>query len=164
MLDMKGGSTSDLWTSINHHNREISKNVLAQFLELGNTESGSRALSEDQSDLFLLGLTAVANYICDIFNRYVIPELVDLNYDTDQYPHLKFNKLGNIDFARVSTALSTLSQGGLIKTDDRLETHVRDLFDLPSREEVVEKTQEEVPEAKPQEEPQKHSHNHDDQW
>lgn len=166
MLDMKGASTSDLRTSINHHNREISKNVLAQFLELGNTESWSRALSEDQSDLFLLGLTAVANYISDIFNRYVIPELVDLNFDVQEYPHLKFNKLGNIDFARVSTAISTLAQGGIIKADDRLETHIRDLFDLPSREEEVTQTQptEEAPkEADPAPE-QKHSHEHEQRW
>jgi hypothetical protein len=120
-------------------------------------------LSEDQSDLFLLGLTAVANYISDIFNRYVIPELVDLNFDVQEYPHLKFNKLGNIDFARVSTAISTLAQGGIIKADDRLETHIRDLFDLPSREEEVTQTQptEEAPkEADPAPE-QKHSHEHE---
>lgn len=32
--DLKAGTSSDLFPSIQHHNREIAKNVLAQFLEL----------------------------------------------------------------------------------------------------------------------------------
>lgn len=39
MLDMGSSGTSDLFESIKHHNREIAKNILAQFLELGDTSS-----------------------------------------------------------------------------------------------------------------------------
>lgn len=175
-LSMNAWSTSDLWTSINHHNREISKNILAQFLELWNTESWSRALSEDQSDLFLLCLTSVANHICDIFNRYVIPELVDYNFNVDAYPHLKFNKLWNVDFTKLSSSLSTLSSWWLLTPDDNLEVWIRDVLDLPSK--VVEEwvAEEDIVEKKPVieiaeemkkevEEPVKaHDHSHDDVW
>ena len=44
--DLKAGDVSDLWKSIEHHNREILKVGLAQFLELGgSSKSGSRAVS-----------------------------------------------------------------------------------------------------------------------
>lgn len=131
--NMNAWSTSDLRTSINHHNREIAKNILAQFVELWNTESWSRALSEDQSDFFLLWLTAIANNICDIFNRFLIPELVDYNFNVTEYPHLKFNKLWSVDYQTLSGALSTLTSAWMITVDEKLETHIRDVFDLPSK-------------------------------
>ena len=55
--DLKAGTQSKMEESIAHHNREISKNILAQFLELWATGGGSYALSEDQSDLFLISLS-----------------------------------------------------------------------------------------------------------
>ena len=51
--DMMAKTLRDPKESIMHHNREIVKGVLATFLELGASDSGSRALSEDQSGLFL---------------------------------------------------------------------------------------------------------------
>lgn len=144
-MSMNASSTSDLRTSINHHNREISKNILAQFLELWNTESWSRALSEDQSDLFLLWLTAIANHICDIFNRFVIPELVDYNFNVSEYPHLKFNKLWSVDYTKLSGALTSLASWWLLTPDENLEVRVRDIMDLPSK--VIEEwTEEEIDE------------------
>jgi len=86
---MGAKSTRDPATSIAHHNREIAKSVLAQFLELGATEVGSRALSEDHSRLFMLSLEAVANTIKDGFNKYAIPQLVDLNFSVKEYPTLE---------------------------------------------------------------------------
>lgn len=176
-LSMNAWSTSDLRTSINHHNREISKNILAQFLELWNTESWSRSLSEDQSDLFLLCLTSVANHICDIFNRYVIAELVDYNFSVASYPHLKFNKLWNVDFTKLSWALSTLSTWWLLTPDENLEVRLRDVLDLPSKvieEGVAEQQDEEKVQKKPTVEVEEeeviqkpvkaHDHSHDGVW
>lgn len=79
--NMNAGSTSDVEKSIAHHNREISKNILAQFLELGTSGGGSYALSEDQSSLFLLSLSSIASQICEQINRELIPELVDMNFN-----------------------------------------------------------------------------------
>ena len=50
--DMKSSTTRDASKSIAYHNREIMISVLAQFLDLGSSASGSRALSEDQSNIF----------------------------------------------------------------------------------------------------------------
>lgn len=145
--DLQAGNTSDMWKSIDHHNREIVKNVLAQFLELGNTESGSRALSEDQSDFFLLSEEALANLIEEVHNRFLVRELVDLNFTTDAYPKLRHRKLGSVDYATLSSTLSTLGSAGMLTADEDLETWVRQAIDLPPKMPVDETEQEIDPET-----------------
>lgn len=132
--DMKSGQSTNLFESIKHHNREIAKNILAQFLELGDTESGSKALSEDQSDLFLLSLGAIGKQICDIFNRFLIPELCDLNYDNiPEYPKMTFEKLGSIDYEKFANVLSSLTSAELLTKDEDLEDYLRTTLNLPAR-------------------------------
>ncbi|MFA9262981.1 MAG: hypothetical protein ACEQSB_06585, partial [Undibacterium sp.] len=108
---MGASSVLDTEKSIIHHNTQIVQNILAGFLDLGKTGGGgSYALSEDQSSLFLLSLTALANQICDVFNRHVIPELVDLNFDVaegQRYPKLTFQKLGEVKYEELASSLST---------------------------------------------------------
>lgn len=131
--DMKANSWSDLFESIKHHNREIAKNILAQFLELGDTASWSRSLSEDQSDLFLLSLTAVAQQIEDVVNRFLIPELVDLNFDVEDYPKIQFAKLGDTDYQKFATMLATLTGASLLTPDENIEDFIREEVGLPAR-------------------------------
>lgn len=108
-------------------------------MELGDTNSGSKALSEDQSDLFLLSLGAVAKQIADTMNRFIIPELVNYNFDNVvNYPKLKFEKLGSVDYQKIATILSTLAGSEIIHPDEDLEDYVREMLDLPSRMEGVE--------------------------
>lgn len=131
---MKSSQSTNLFESIKHHNREIAKNILAQFLELGDTESGSKALSEDQSDLFLLSLVAVANQIKDTINRFLIPELVDYNFDgVKEYPKITFEKLGVVDYEKISNILSTLAGSELLTKDEDLEDFLRTTLNLPAR-------------------------------
>lgn len=134
--ELKATDTSDIWKSIEHHNQQIAKNVLAMFMEIVGGEQGSRALSEDQSDFFLLALEAVAKQIDDVHSRFLIPELVDLNFDVPSatyYPRLAHRKLGSVDYSTISTVLSTLVSAGLITVDDPLEEWTRKLLDLPER-------------------------------
>lgn len=134
-VDTHAGNGTNLFESIKHHNREIAKSVLAQFLDLGQ-ESGSRSLSEDQSDLFLLALGAVAQNIADTFNRYIIPELVAYNFaNVETMPKLEFDKLGDRDTEKFANTLATLMGAGVLKTDDGIEDQVREIMGLPPRDE-----------------------------
>ena len=109
--DLKAGDVSDLWKSIEHHNREILKVGLAQFLELGgSSKSGSRAVSTDQSGLFLQAIDAVAKMIDDVHNRFLISELVDLNFDPPyRYPRLQHRRLEKLDSNALASIMQTLS-------------------------------------------------------
>jgi len=130
--DMHVASQSNLWESIDHHNREISKNVLAQFLELGATKNGSRAVSADHSELFLLGLQAVAQQIAETINQFVIKELVDLNFDNvESYPELKFKRIQKIDIEKISNAINLLTTAGNLRPDKQSEDQIREMLDLP---------------------------------
>lgn len=132
--NLNAGTGTDLWESIKHHNREIAKNVLAQFLELGDTQSGSKALGSDQSDLFIASLTATANQVCEIMNQYVIKELVDLNYNgIERYPKLTVQRISKQDLSKLSETIATLVSGGVIKTDESIEDYMREMLGLPAR-------------------------------
>lgn len=133
--DLQATNTSDIWKSIEHHSLMIAKNVLAMFMEIVGGDNGSRALSEDQSDFFLLSQEAVAKQIDDVHNRFLIPELVDLNFDvpaTSYYPRLTHKKLGSVDYNTISNVLSTMITSGLITVQKEDEEWARKLVDLPA--------------------------------
>lgn len=144
-MDMKGNSVRNPEKEITHHNREIAKSVLAQFLELGAGQSGSRALSQDQTDLFLQSLEAVANSITDVFNTYAIPQLVDFNFDNvKKYPKLAYNGISRIDVEKLSTAYQRLSQTGAMSPTENDEQFFRELMGLPEQDDEEKKEKKKV--------------------
>lgn len=134
-MDMGGDKTRDPQNSITHHNREITKSVLAQFLELGAASgSGSRAVSEDHSDLFLNALMAIAKTITSEINKNLVKELVDLNFDgIKDYPEIEVAGLTKTDVKNLSDAYSALSTAGAIHPTEDDEQYVRALMKLPPR-------------------------------
>lgn len=136
MMDMKGGTSRNPQFTIEHHDRQIMKAVLAQFMELGRSSSGSFALSTDHSRLFLLSLEAIANSIAESFNKFAIRRLVDLNFDVEAYPKLTYSKIGDTDVNGLSTAIQRLMQVGALTADDMLESHLRRETGLPQMDEA----------------------------
>ena len=134
--DMKATTTRDPHRSIAYHNREIILSVLAQFLDLGSNGGGSRALSEDHTNLFLQSLEAIANSIKDVINKYAIKELVDLNFDNvDIYPEINYNGISRVDVEKLSTAYQRLTQSGGLKATKTDDQYLRGLLGLPERTE-----------------------------
>jgi phage gp29-like protein len=120
--------------AIQHHDTMIVKAVLAQFLNLGTGDVGSWALSRDHSQLFLMGLNAVAQWFADHINRYAIPQLCRLNFGEDftDFPELTFADLRLVLQREVlAEAISKLVQTGILTPDRSLQEWVRDVFDLP---------------------------------
>ena len=133
-LDMFARTTRDLSPSISHHNREITKSVLAQFLELGSDSAGSFALSKDQTSLFLQSLETVADSICDIFIRYAIKQLVDFNFQgVKEYPRLCYAGLTRVDVKNIADTYKTLIDAKGINNDAADEQYLRNLLGLPER-------------------------------
>ncbi len=132
--DMKANTTRDPHKSIAYHNREIVLSVLAQFLDLGSNGSGSRALSEDHTNLFLQSLEAIANNIKNVINKYAIKELVDLNFDNvEVYPELDYAGISRTDAEKLSTAYQRFAQSGGIRPIESDDQHIRGLLGLPER-------------------------------
>lgn len=60
-------------------NEEMARAWLLTFMQLGQTQSGSRALAEPLIDYVQLGQMVIANWFCDTFNEHVIEDDVELN-------------------------------------------------------------------------------------
>jgi phage gp29-like protein len=139
--DMMSDKTRDPQNSLAHHNREIMKSILAQFLELGASSSagtsGSRALSEDHSDLFLQSLEAIARSFASTVNKQSIKELVDLNFDNvEKYPTLDFEGITETDVKAISDAYKTLVDTGAITPQEADEPYFRENLGLPEYDEA----------------------------
>lgn len=126
--DGKGGS--DVEGFLRLLNEQMAVSVLAQFLNLGTTETGSRALGQSFIDFFLMAEQEAADYIAEIMTQFVIRPLVDYNWDVDEYPKLTAGRIREIDYE----TLAKLKTAGLITSDIETENTVREVLGLPERE------------------------------
>ena len=131
---------------IDGENVEIVNAALANFLELGQSGSGSYALGSDLSDFFLGGLEYVADQITEVINTVLIPKLVKLNF-ADGIVRCKLKHSGIRDKAgkELADVVKVLVDSGVVMSDDRLEESLRKRFGLPEKEESTER---ETPEQK----------------
>jgi hypothetical protein len=77
------GRVRDPQASIQHHSEMIMRAVLANFLTLGTTQSGSRALGGSMRDFFYLSLEALSRKIDETISNTSIERLVDYNYGVE---------------------------------------------------------------------------------
>lgn len=135
MMDMKANTTKEIIPSIQYHDRQIVRSVLAQFLELGASGSsgGSRALSEDHSRLFILSLEAFAKQFQAVVQEQLIKQLCDLNFTDlpNGYPKLKFSKISDDNVLNLAESLTALAGAGLITANRETEDYIRDVLNLP---------------------------------
>jgi hypothetical protein len=124
------GQPVDCLKSIQHHDMRIKSNVLGAFLD---AESGT---SDPNIDIFLKSTRYIADVICDIINKHVIPQLVDINFKLGAsrgYPSLRARRIGEWDDLRtLSFAVRNLVGSDVIRADDVLEAHIRREMDLPA--------------------------------
>ncbi len=125
------GRLRDPKTSIQHYSNQILKSMMAGFLDLGNTQTGSRSLAGDLIGLFKVGLNEQARNIANTMNNSVIRRLVDYNYGDSRrrvpYPKLVVSNIVAVDFLDVADKIKNLAQwqSDIIQPDDELENLVR---------------------------------------
>lgn len=126
------GSLRDPKDSIAHHNIAISKTGLAQFIDLGQSESGNRALGQTMGDFFYLSLQATADVIGRVMTLTTIRRLVDYNFGVQtRGPQLVAQKILALKFQETYAALKDLAGAGLVQADDELEAYLRKQMGLP---------------------------------
>lgn len=132
--DMKGNSTKDVVPTIEYQDRQILLSVLSQFLLLGSNDgSGSRAVSQDHSRLFVKSLDAVAKQWECAFQKDVVEQWVDLNYSNlpNGYPKLKHATISDEDVQETANAVATLMTAGALHPDRDSENRLRRMLNLP---------------------------------
>src|SRR5690606_24952374 len=117
--------------SIKHHDDKIKSNILADYT--GSTDAASKI----GHDLFLKSTRFIADIVCDDFNLYAIPQLVDYNFSRlpNGYPKLRARRIGETEDQRTLTfAIRNMVGAGVIEPDDELEAFVRKELDLPAKD------------------------------
>jgi hypothetical protein len=131
------GNLVDVLGTAGHHNTMILMNVMAQFLTLGVEGSGGgRATSGAQTDIFTKSVKYIANYICEQFNMYCIPELIVWNFKTTNFPKLKVRSIGDTrDLQMFASAISNLLAQDALTGDEATENWLREVYDMPIKAE-----------------------------
>lgn len=140
---------TDTLPSIKYYDEKISMAMLAMFINLGTTETGSRALGGEFTDVFRNSVQAYANYICETLTRFAIKEYVDYNWNVEEYPTLKVRRILRID----PEVIASLTKAGVITSDLDVENAVREDLNLPEKLEEEEPEEEEETEEPDPDEP-----------
>lgn len=130
------GGTVDVLAYIKFLNQEMASAALMPHMDLGNSESGSRATATAFLDSWVLSLGATAEEIADVATRQVAARIVAWNWGDDEaVPRVVVAGVGT---QRDVTAesLNTLLQSGALSADPGLEAWIRREYRLPERENV----------------------------
>lgn len=123
-----------LTKSIDFENTEIVSAFMANFLLLGSTQSGSRAVSMDQSEFFLGGIQYIADEAISPINHKLIPQLIKMKFGPQEaYPRMKVTGISDKAGVELSNALKNLCESQVIQPDDELEAHTRKRYQLPKK-------------------------------
>lgn len=101
---------------INLHYSQLSKSILAQFIDLGSNVSstGSRSLGESQIEFFKQGLQTIAKTLIEDPWNEIIADLIKINFNTNVYPTLKVNPISDKKANVLYQMLVELTKGGSI--------------------------------------------------
>ncbi|MFZ2172842.1 MAG: hypothetical protein WAW17_02185 [Rhodococcus sp. (in: high G+C Gram-positive bacteria)] len=126
------GNLPDGLPTINYHDDQIAKAVLAHFLNLGK-QTGSWALGTTFADFFIFSLQTLGDQVCETFNQHVVEDLVDINWGEDEpAPLVVFDEIGS-QYAAVADALKLLVDAGLLDPDEAVKAAVRQAYSLPAK-------------------------------
>jgi len=107
------GRIREILPSLQYHKQQIATSCLAMFMELGQTQSGSRALGESQTDFFLLATQNTADYIAHQIRNSTIRRLVMWNFGPDApVPHLVPANVQARSIDTMAAIINQLAQAG----------------------------------------------------
>lgn len=118
---------------INRYDRRIAQTMLADFILLGQEgRTGSFALAESKTQLFAVAIGAWLDSIAEIFNRFAIPRLLELNaFAFTEVPKLVHGDIESIDIDKLGDFVVKLATAGVFLGDEATVRHLRLQAGLP---------------------------------
>lgn len=118
---------------IERYDKRIAMTVMADFILLGQSGTGSFALSNDKTDLFTTAIKTWVDSIESVFNRKAVTKLFKINgFSLERLPKIKAGKIRKVHVKDLADYINTLAGAGApIFPDEDLENHLRRLADLP---------------------------------
>ncbi len=117
---------------VRRFNGGIASSMLADFILLGQGQTGSFALSSDKTELFQYALTYWLDEIAEVVNRKAISDLLALNAMEGKC-NMAHGQVEKPDLKALGDFLQKVTTVGLIMPDEEVETHLRDISGLPQR-------------------------------
>jgi len=155
LLMMTGNDGTAVLKSIQYHDEQMSKSLLAQFLDLGTSQSGNRALGESFINLFLMSLNGITKQIEETFSQYAIKQLVDINFGPQkEYPRLEAGQITLNKIMDFAESLEKLTSAKWLKPMAKDQNQIRNelgLTPLDDEElEKIEQQRQQIPPTPPQ--------------
>lgn len=133
----KIGSGTDVINSIKYHDESMARLFLHMFIQLGQTETGSRALGLSFIEYAFIAQKAVASWFVDVTNEHVIEDWVDWNYGEDEQAPILTYIVEEEDEHLAVKELTALIAAGAIQVDEELEDSLREHYKLPPRDQSI---------------------------
>lgn len=135
-LASTGGSRQlDTNLILQRKSTEMAMSVLADFMIIGNSESGasSFALSQDKTNLFAMAVDAYLKSIAEVLMRHAIPRLLRMNgIDTALAPVLTFEAVRAPTLEELGEFVQRLSRAGApFFPDERLQNYLYERAGMP---------------------------------
>jgi len=130
-FELVSGAMAEVQAAIDHHDRQLVKMVLADFLNVGSTSTGSFAMVEKKINFFEQSLEHEAREVVEEYNKH-IEELVKINFgESAKIPFLEVNKIKNENLKEMAETLKTLADSGFLDSGENDVRWTRDFFGLP---------------------------------
>lgn len=124
------GTLPDTLASIRYQDESMARTFLAMFMQLGQTETGSRALGSEFVNFFIDALAGFANWYAGVTNQYVIEDIVDWNWgENEQAPLLVWEERDEEPLG--VSELAALVKSGALLIDAELQSWIRKWLKMP---------------------------------
>lgn len=146
LLASQGGRAFSTDTIIARYDQRIAMTMLADFILLGHEQVGSFALSDSKTAVFATALGGFLESIADVFNRHIIPRLLQVNgWEPEILPEMHFEDIETPDLTALGGYIGALAAAGVpIMPDDDLEAYLRAAAKLPEKSDETREMQEQL--------------------
>lgn len=139
LITSNGTRNIDINPIIERYQHDIARSVMAEFMMLGTSSTGSYALSKSKTDLFLRSMESYINSIYDVLNKQLVEPLWHINgFDLKTMPKLKAGDVAPHDLKELGAFLRNLN-GANIDLSNQPEI-INDLLnqaELPELDEAL---------------------------
>lgn len=136
LLEATRAGHADYFQALAYHDNAIARALLVVAL-LGTGGDEIKRGSDSQSRLHLRVLFKMADEIArdliHTFTEQVIKQLVDLNFNTDKYPRLRFQDYGEFEGIEVADTIRLLHAAGILDMNQDDVNYSRSILGLPPR-------------------------------
>lgn len=128
------GAGTDIIGSVKYLDSQIAQVLIAEWMHLGASESGSRAVSGDKIQFMFSVLQGVANLIEDVINGQLVEPLMWRRYGPAKLrprPVFKFQDLNKLAGPALAEVTAKLVQAKVLTGSPDIEERMREELQLP---------------------------------